>query len=255
MDVGVFTSTQFSCEFCGKNHKGQHCPFDIADDVTMGDVIRMIKHDRDFELIAQWHVNTIANLKPLENPDFEVVNLSGMSQSSAVQKMGSGGTTIYDCLSWFSTEETLTGNDKWYCAKCKNHVNALKKMEVYRAPEFLIIHLKRFSHQRASFFSSKKINELINFPIEGLDLSEYVLQNTQQASGKKGQESYVYDLYAVSNHFGSLNGGHYTAYAQNPIDRKWYDFDDSDVSRLDPSSVVTKAAYVLFYRRRKPAKK
>jgi ubiquitin carboxyl-terminal hydrolase 4/11/15 len=70
----------------------------------------------------------------------------------------------------------------------------------------------------------------VNFPIEGLDLSEYVLQNVQ--GGKKSGE-YIYDLYAVSNHFGSLNGGHYTAFAKNAIDGKWYDFDDTDVSKID----------------------
>jgi uncharacterized UBP type Zn finger protein len=250
MDIGVFTSSQFTCEFCGKNHKGAHCSFDVANDVTMGEVLKIIKHDRDFELVAQWHANTIANLRPLESPDFEVVNLtSGGSGAAMHSKQSGNGISIYDCLSWFSTEETLTGNDKWYCGRCKNHVTALKKMELYRAPEYLIIHLKRFSHQRQSFFSSKKISELVNFPVEGLDLSDYVLHNTQQQ--KKGSsDQLIYDLYAVSNHFGSLNGGHYTAYAQNPIDKRWYDFDDTDVSRMDPAGAVTKAAYVLFYRRR-----
>lgn len=38
--------------------------------------------------------------------------------------------------------------------------------------------------------------------------------------------SMVYDLYAVSNHFGSLNGGHYTASAKNP-DGRWYYYNDS----------------------------
>ena len=60
----------------------------------------------------------------------------------------------------------------------------------------------------------------------------------------------VYDLYAVSNHFGSLNGGHYTAFAKNPIYQRWFEFDDSDVSKHDPAKSVTKAAYVLFYKRR-----
>lgn len=27
----------------------------------------------------------------------------------------------------------------------------------------------------------------------------------------------IYDLYAVSNHFGGLGGGHYTAYAKNHV--------------------------------------
>ena len=32
--------------------------------------------------------------------------------------------SIYDCLSYFAMEETLSGNDSWYCSKCKDHVTA-----------------------------------------------------------------------------------------------------------------------------------
>ena len=70
----------------------------------------------------------------------------------------------------------------------------------------------------------------------------------------KNKDPLIYDLYAVSNHFGSLNGGHYTAYCQNPIDKRWYEFDDSSVSSMQANGAVTKAAYVLFYRRRKQGK-
>lgn len=118
-------------------------------------------------------------------------------------------------------------------------------MEIYKSPEFLIIHLKRFSHQRSSFFSSRKLSDLVDFPHENLDLTSFTLNKAEK-------EPLIYDLYAVSNHFGSLNGGHYTAYSQNPLNKRWYEFDDTDVSKIDPSKLVTKAAYVLFYRRRKP---
>ena len=60
----------------------------------------------------------------------------------------------------------------------------------------------------------------------------------------------MYDLYAVSNHFGTLGGGHYTAFCKNPLYNKWFNFDDSDVSHAKEKEVVTKAAYVLFYKRR-----
>lgn len=46
----------------------------------------------------------------------------------------------------------------------------------------------------------------MNFPVRNLDLSKYV-------KSKDGQ-SQVYDLYAISNHYGGLGGGHYTAYAK-----------------------------------------
>ena len=118
-------------------------------------------------------------------------------------------------------------------------------MEVYRTPEFLIIHLKRFSHTRNSLFGSRKINDLIDFPTEGLEMSSYVLNEEQR------QKGVIYDLYAVSNHFGSLNGGHYTAYTKNFLYKKWFNFDDSEVFKCSASEIVTKSAYVLFYRLRK----
>ena len=41
---------------------------------------------------------------------------------------------------------------------------------------------------------------LVDFPVNGLDLSELVLcPETPEA---------IYDLYAVSNHFGGMGGGH-----------------------------------------------
>lgn len=57
----------------------------------------------------------------------------------------------------------------------------------------------------------------------------------------------VYELYAVSNHYGSLGGGHYTAYAKN--NEKWYSFNDSSVSGVDSGKVKGSGAYMLFYKR------
>ena len=56
----------------------------------------------------------------------------------------------------------------------------------------------------------------------------------------------MYNVYGVSNHHGSLNGGHYTAYARNRVNKSWYLFNDSSVSKVSESSVCTSAAYVLF---------
>ena len=60
----------------------------------------------------------------------------------------------------------------------------------------------------------------------------------------------MYDLFAVSNHYGSMNGGHYTAYAKNNITQDWFDFNDSKVSKISENEIIEKGAYVLFYRRR-----
>lgn len=64
----------------------------------------------------------------------------------------------------------------------------------------------------------------------------------------------VYDLYAVSNHFGGLGGGHYTAFCKDAGSDDWSNFDDSHVSTVPASnSVVSPAAYMLFYRRQAEA--
>merc|ERR1712211_126128 len=60
----------------------------------------------------------------------------------------------------------------------------------------------------------------------------------------------IYDLIAVSNHYGGMGGGHYTAYGKNKDDGRWYHFDDSSVTPISENAIVTKAAYVLFYQRR-----
>ena len=64
----------------------------------------------------------------------------------------------------------------------------------------------------------------------------------------------VYDLYAVSNHYGGLGGGHYTAFC-HVEGQGWAHFNDSDVSPEDAAHVQSSAAYLLFYRRRAEAER
>lgn len=39
----------------------------------------------------------------------------------------------------------------------------------------------------------------------------------------------VYDLVGIVNHSGDIDFGHYTAECRNPINKKWYTFNDSSV--------------------------
>ena len=59
----------------------------------------------------------------------------------------------------------------------------------------------------------------------------------------------LYDLYGVSNHYGSLNGGHYTACVKNIVNGKWYNMNDGSCSE-NTGGIVSSAAYLLFYRLR-----
>ena len=88
-----------------------------------------------------------------------------------------------------------------------------------------------------------KIDIDVKFPIYGLDLTEFVKG--------RGDEQYVYDLYAVSNHIGNLSGGHYYAYAKSINEGLWYEYNDSNVTRIaDPLQMKTKSGFALFYQRK-----
>lgn len=104
--------------------------------------------------------------------------------------------------------------------------------------------MQRFKSHNIYF--KEKLEDKIQFPIDNLDMSPFVL-----STELKKEHELMYDLYAVSNHYGSLAFGHYTAYCKNFETNKWYDFNDSSVTLLDnPSEVVSSAAYVLYYIRK-----
>lgn len=155
---------------------------------------------------------------------------------------------LQDCMDLFSEKEILTSENTWYCPKCKGHMGAHKKIEIYQAPSNLVFHIKRF--KRISRFSNSyyamsynvtKIDNLVKFPIENLCLDKYVL-------GADKEKRLIYDLYAVCNHYGGVSGGHYTAFAKNQLTKEWYEFNDNVVTKISENSVVSKAAYVLFYK-------
>ncbi|CAF0837839.1 unnamed protein product [Brachionus calyciflorus] len=146
--------------------------------------------------------------------------------------------SLSDCFNLYTKMEDLSEQDYWYCSKCKQHQKSTKKFDLWSLPKVLVVHLKRFSYTR---YSRDKIDALVDFPIKDLDMSSYLIN--------KSTGETKYSLIAVSNHYGSLGGGHYTAYGRNRNDGRWYYFDDSSVSSSDSTSVCTPAAYLLVYLR------
>merc|ERR1712212_1270728 len=151
--------------------------------------------------------------------------------------------SLSECLKLYTSQEKLGADDAWYCPNCQKHQQATKKFDLWSLPEVLVIHLKRFSYNR---YWRDKIDTIIEFPVNNLDMTQYVINSSH------GQA--VYDLISVSNHYGGMGGGHYTAYGKNKTDGNWYYFDDSSVTQTNEEAVVTKAAYVLFYQRRSTCK-
>ena len=150
--------------------------------------------------------------------------------------------TLEDCLDLFCEEELLSGDEQWYCSKCKTHVDASKKIDLFMLPPILIIHLKRFKFSGRG--TRSKIDRSIRYPMDDWNLSKM----------KKSQNGIypLYDLYAISNHVGGTSSGHYTAHAKNRFDGSWYHFNDSQCQRIDPARERLgrgSSAYCLFYNR------
>ena len=152
-----------------------------------------------------------------------------------------GKISIDKCFEEFTKEEEFDADNLWKCSKCHNSIPAKNKIEIYQTPKILIIQLKRFKND-------EKIKTFVEFPLTNLDISRFVSHNKSKYNGLNKK----YDLFAVANHYGELEYGHYDAYCLNYIDNHWYNFDDKDVHFIDKKyekdTIITKNAYVLFYR-------
>ncbi|XP_034486104.1 ubiquitin carboxyl-terminal hydrolase 8 isoform X2 [Drosophila innubila] len=144
---------------------------------------------------------------------------------------------LNQCMDMYFSGEKIHG---WNCPTCKTKRDAIKKLDISRLPPVLVVHLKRFYADPSNSGAYVKKQNYLQFPLENLDMKPYTARAESRTRTPK-----TYKLYAVSNHYGTMEGGHYTAFCDN--DGRWYKFDDQVVSTLDSSNVVSSAAYILFY--------
>jgi ubiquitin C-terminal hydrolase len=145
---------------------------------------------------------------------------------------------IVDCIHLFTRPARLNEENKWECPMCKVHTCADQQMLIWSAPEVLVIHLKRFLFYAGV---AEKIDVEVQFP-EILDMRPFI-------AGPISEGKHLYRLFAVSEHVGTLEFGHYTAHAIVQDDEgnaKWYAFNDESVFE-DAEGVHSQNAYVLFY--------
>tara|TARA_B100001057_G_scaffold501233_1_gene622276 strand:- start:6458 stop:7516 length:1059 start_codon:yes stop_codon:yes gene_type:complete len=144
---------------------------------------------------------------------------------------------LHDCFKILTEPEYLEGDNAWYNEETKQKENVKKQYSFWNFPNLLVISLKRFSPD-----GSQKMTNMIDFPINDLDLSTYVRGYNAK--------SYVYDLFGVCNHVGGVSGGHYTAFVKN-IENNWVHYNDHIVEKVkDPKVIITSMAYCLFYRKK-----
>lgn len=182
------------------------------------------------------HVSQISSLESdytSNSPEpFLAIDL-GLPENS--QKKGAN-VSLIDCFENYTKKEPLDVELEVDEDTGKREKVA-KQIVFWSLPDILIITLKRFADHR------RKNQCLVDFPLENLDLSKYVVGYDKS--------SYKYDLYGICNHSGGLMGGHYTSFVKN-ADGNWYHFNDARVSKVaSEKELKTPRAYCFFYRKKK----
>ena len=181
------------------------------------------------------HISEIVSLETKKvvsrKPEpFLMINLSIPSNNKS--------PTLYDCFDLYVQGETLENENAWYNEETKTKENVTRQITFWSFPTILVMDLKR--NNPTNFLN--KNQTLVDFPLHDLNLCKYV-------TGYKN-DSYIYDLYGVCNHYGTTMGGHYTAFVKNAND-KWYHFNDTSVEEIkDVKQIITSKAYCFFYRKK-----
>ena len=137
----------------------------------------------------------------------EILDKASQKAKRSSTSQGSAGLQLGVCLTEFCKVQQLSVSDNWRCPRCKDYREGKQNLNLWRLPDLLTIHIKRFN---CSARWREKITTKVNFPLSGLDMAEWchkespVIQNDSK-------DSYVYDCIGVLNHYGGMTGGHYVA--------------------------------------------
>ena len=150
--------------------------------------------------------------------------------------------TLFDCFEKQCECELLEGENAWFNEKDNKKQDVHKRMLFWSLPNIMIIDIKRFITSMNG--RSKKNQQFIDIPINNVDFSKYV--------EGYAKETYIYDLYAICNHHGQIDGGHYSATVKNS-NGKWYNFNDTQVTEIivNDNIISGNTPYCLFYRKKK----
>ncbi|KAI1302425.1 hypothetical protein EDD11_005616 [Mortierella claussenii] len=211
------------------------------------------------------------DLRPTKRSKSNLNKIRGTSDEK-----NEGPNSLTDCLDRYTHPEKL-GTNEYNCSKCgKTGQEATKQLSMKVIPPVMSFQLKRFEHS----MGASKIETKIKFPAQ-LDLTQYTtsarkLKKNKLAAlqklngGASGSETsnggspsstmssgsanaislepiptYVYNLFAVINHQGKMDTGHYTAFAKHR--GEWFSLDDHKVSLATQKEVLDSKAYMLFY--------
>ncbi|KAF1766936.1 hypothetical protein GCK72_006894 [Caenorhabditis remanei] len=118
--------------------------------------------------------------------------------------------------------------------------NIMKRYELLKLPEFLIISYKRF--QKNQWFVEKNPT-IVNFPIVNVDLYECLAEDA-----RADNKYTTYDLVANVVHEGTFETGNYRIQIVHQGSGKWYELEDLHVKDMLPQMIVLAESYIQIWR-------
>jgi len=186
------------------------------------------------ELVVLGSANSARNLDP---PSVDLGDIQSLCEGVRPSESSANPISLMQCFDIFTQNEVLDGDNAWLNETTNQKESVNKKILFWNLPKILVISLKRFNS-----IGNNKRQDLVTFPLEGLDLSKYVCGYDS--------EKYVYDLFGICNHMGGVMGGHYTAFVKH-ADGNWLHFNDVNCQPVhDLDVLISPKAYCLFYRKR-----
>ncbi|XP_032232827.2 uncharacterized protein LOC5508150 isoform X2 [Nematostella vectensis] len=190
----------------------------------------------------RWNDHIAIQLTNLTRLEMDKMSRFSDHDSIRAKTSSSCKLQLQDCLRTFVDREEL--EDLWPCSMCNAQRTATKSLSVCRFPDTLIVHLKRYRH------SNQKIMAPVDYPLEELDMREFMQSANSPRDSSLTNGEYVYDLIGCICHEGDHDSGHYKAYTRHGRNADWYLFDDHLVSKEFPGSSTNKTVYLLFYNKR-----
>lgn len=152
--------------------------------------------------------------------------------------------SLEECLERFTRPERLGSEAKIRCSRCCMLQESTKQLSLKQLPIVVCIHVKRFRHLKRA----RKLANPLEFPFE-LELSPYLTSNINNPINPQAISGTVYSLFAVVNHIGTSDSGHYICYVLH-AGEQWFKCDDTYLTKVTKENVANSEAYMLFYHKK-----
>ncbi|VDD87930.1 unnamed protein product [Enterobius vermicularis] len=181
------------------------------------------------------------------------ISLDVGSESLRNSTSSDSEVSLEDCLRRYVRPEQLGSAAKIKCSQCGTYEESTKQLTLQTLPLVACFHLKRFEHNSKQ---RKKMATKVIYP-QYIDLTPYTASYRERCANPDHSSSSVvtelltrnrnkYELFAVVNHDGTMESGHYTCFIRHQHNQ-WFQCDDQVISRVPVEKVLDSQGYLLFY--------